>query len=564
MFNPEMMQAAQKMMANMKPEDMQRMSQMAANMDPKVMEGMMKNMGAPGGFDASQLAQATEQMKNMSPEQLQAGMSQAQNQMNSQKQYYCNAAEMLKNEGNAHVKAERYSEALPKYSKALENLKDYSGADVSALKLSLLNNSALCHLKTKHFGEALESCEEVLRLDARNFKALFRRGQAQAGMGNLSEAVLDVRQASTLQPSDKAISAELEQLRGQLRERGIDEAGLKREGKHEVSAVWQEQGGQPASSSSAPAPAVDDRWVKAASSLAENPDMLKQATDAMSQIKPEDLERMMGSQPLPPGMDAKMMRSQMEHLQKNPEMLKTAMESLKAMPEDQRKQMLAARGLASGGGGGGAPAMPSPSDASAIFDNPEMLQQAIGMTQGMTDDDLSRLGVSSPEEGKAMREAAAQMASNPEMMRSMSEMMKNMSPEQMENMMNMSAKMRGGAGPGAGGPGDGPPDMASMMNDPDMMKATEDMMKNISPEMLQSMMSPEMLQSISKSSGVEIDEGRAKTIAKVLPWVLPWLMRFMRWFSYLRKVWSSSWNRKRIGLSVLVVIVAMIQHCRGW
>jgi len=567
MFNPEMMQAAQKMMSNMKPEDMQRMSQMAANMDPKVMEGMMKNMGSPGGFDASQMAQATEQMKTMTPEQLQAGMSQAQSQMNNQKQYMCNAAEMLKNEGNAHVKAERYSEALPKYSKALENLQAHNGADVSALKLSLLNNSALCHLKTKQFGKALESCEEALKGDARNFKALFRRGQAQAGMGNLSEAVLDVKQAANLQPSDKAISAELEQLRARLQERGIDEAGLKREEKHEVSAVWQEQGGEPASSSSAPAPAVDDRWTKAASSLAENPEMLKQATDAMSQMKPEDIERMMGSQPLPPGMDAKMMRSQMEHLQKNPDMLKTAMDSLKAMPEDQRKQMLAARGFGGGGGGGGAPAMPSGSDASALFENPEMLQQAVSMTQGMSDDDLGRLGIKGAEEGKAMREAAAQMASNPDMMKSMSEMMKNMGPEQMQSMMDMSAKMRGGGGAasGAGGAGDGPPpDVASMMNDPDMMKATEDMMKNISPEMLQSMMSPEMLQSISKSSGVEIDESRAKTIAKVLPWVLPWLMRFMRWFGYLRKFWSSSWNRKRIGVGVLVVIVAMIQNYRGW
>lgn len=567
MFNPEMMQAAQKMMANMKPDDMQRMSQMAANMDPKVMEGMMKNMGAPGGFDASQMAQATEQMKNMSPEQLQQGMSQAQTQMNNQKTYMCNAAEMLKNEGNAHVKAERYSEALPKYSKALDNLKDQSGADVPPLKLSLLNNSALCHLKMKHFGEALESCEEALKVDPRAFKALFRRGQAQAGMGNLSEAVLDVKQAAKLQPSDKAISAELEQLRAKLQERGIDEASLKREEKHEVSAVWQEPASATASSSSAPAPAADDdRWAKAASSLAENPDMLKQATDAMSQMKPEDIEKMMSSQPLPPGMDASMMRSQMEHLQKNPDMLKTAMDSLKAMPEDQRKQMLAARGLGAGGGGGGAPAMPSAADASGMFDNPETLQQAISMTQGMSDDDLSRLGVNGAEEGKAMREAAAQMASNPDMMKSMSDMMKNMSPEQMQSMMDMSSKMRGGGGAAASGAGGGgaPPDMATMMNDPDMMKATEDMMQNISPDMLQSMLSPEMLQSISKSSGVEIDEGRAKTIAKVLPWVLPWLMRFMRWFGYLRKVWSSSWNRKRIGVGVLVVIIAMIQNYRGW
>jgi tetratricopeptide (TPR) repeat protein len=171
--------------------------------------------------------------------------------MNSQKTYYCNAAEMLKNEGNAHVKAERYSDALPKYSKALENLKAHSGADVNTLKLGLLNNSALCHLKMEHFGEARELCEEALKVDAKNFKALFRRGQAQSGMGNLSEAFLDVRQAANLQPSDKAISAELQQLRKRLQERGIDEATLKREEKHEVSAVWQEQGSEPASSSSA-------------------------------------------------------------------------------------------------------------------------------------------------------------------------------------------------------------------------------------------------------------------------------------------------------------------------
>merc|ERR1712032_46164 len=103
-----------------------------------------------------------------------------------------------------------------------------------------------------------------------------------------------------------------------------------------------------------------------------------------------------------------------------------------------------------------------------------------------------------------------------------------------------------------GGPEGSPQDadaMADMMNDPDMMK---------------SMMSPEMIQSMSKANGVELDEGRAQMLARFLPWVLPPLLRLMRWFGYLRKVWSSAWNRKRLSLAGLVVVVAMVQNYRGW
>merc|ERR1719343_1154713 len=109
---------------------------------------MMKNMGGqvPSGVNP---AQAAEQIKNMTPEQMQAGMSQAQNHMKQQQQYMYSAAEMLKNEGNDHIKHERYSEALAKYDKALENLKGQTDAGAATLQVNLLNNSALCHLKRK-------------------------------------------------------------------------------------------------------------------------------------------------------------------------------------------------------------------------------------------------------------------------------------------------------------------------------------------------------------------------------------------------------------------------------
>mmetsp|Transcript_91112 Transcript_91112/g.195379 ORF Transcript_91112/g.195379 Transcript_91112/m.195379 type:complete len:566 (-) Transcript_91112:181-1878(-) len=565
MFSPEMMATAQKMMANMKPEDMQRMSQMAANMDPKVMEGMMKNMGGgvPSGMDT---AKAVEQMKNMSPEEIQAGMSQAQRQMAGQKQYMCKAAEMLKNEGNDCIKKENYAEALSKYGKALDNLKSHAGSEeVSTLQVNLLNNSALCHLKTKDFTAALDATQEALKVDPRSFKALFRRGQARAELGNLAEAVVDVRRASELSPSDKAIAKELEQLRARCKEKGIEEPSAS---EHEVSAAWQatpstSSGSRASSNSSQQAPAAGadgDRWAKAAEKLAENPDMLKQASDAMSKLSPEELQKMMSNSPLPPGVDAETMRTQMEHLQKNPDMLKTAMDNLQALPEEERKAMLASRYGA--GGGPGMPGMAGPpagkpdmKNMAQVFENPDMIRQAMEMTKGMSEEDLKRMNIKSPEEADMMRKAAEQMASDPNLTKQMSDMMKNMSPEQMESMMNMSSAMRGGGGGsmdmGGKGGGSGGMDPAAMMGDPDMMKAAEQMMSNMSPEMLSSM---------AKANGVDISEDKAKMVAKFLPYML----KLMRVWGYVKKAWSAIWSKNgRVILAVTVVGIAMIQHYRS-
>jgi len=535
MFNPDMMANAAKMMQNMSPEDMQRMSQMAANMDPKVMESMMKNMGGPAaGLDSAGMSRAAEQLKHMTPDQLRAGMSQAETQLGGQKQYYCNAAEILKNEGNALIKGERYAEALEKYNKALENITSMNASDVSTLRTSLLNNSALCHLKQKSYKEALSASDEVLKLDPRNFKALFRRGQARSELGGLLEAFADVRQASEISPSDKAIAAELQRLRARVKEAGLKEedAPAPAQPQHEVSAAWQSPatgGGASASSSSSRAPTFgNDRWQKAAE-LAEDPDMLKQATDVMSGMSAEDLQRMMGNTPLPPGMDAATMKAQMEHLQKNPDMMKAAMDSFKSMPEDERRKMLEMRC------GGAAP---------------DLQQQAARMTD---------LSARKPEEADMMQKVAQQMASDPNLSEQMSNMMKNMPPDQLQKMMEFSSKvaadgkMPAGMGMGAAG-GLGGMDqtaaMSSMMNDPDMMKATEEMMKNMSPETLAAM---------AKASGVDLDEGKAKMVARFLPW----LMRFMRWFGYLKQGWSALFSRKgRFVIAGIVVVVAVLQQMR--
>lgn len=553
MFSPDMMQAAQKMMANMKPEDMQRMSQMAANMDPKVMENMMKSMG--GGNTHVDTAQAMDQMKNMTPEQLQTGFTQAQSQMSAQQRYMFNAAEMLKNEGNTHVKNEQYVEALKKYTKALENITGHTGNDASALQLSLLNNAALCYLKTKEFEKALKASEDALKVDPRSFKALFRRGQAHEALGNLRDAVADLRGAAGLSPSDKAISRELERLRGELRHRGLhleEELGAPagEAPTHEVSPAWLPSASTPSTSSGSRETSRGDRagasgvdhWAKAAEKIAENPDMLKQATEAMSKFSPDQLQSMMGNTPLPPGMDPETMKSQMEHLQKNPEILRTAMETLKAIPQEERKKILTQRYGAMG-------EHTDPAGLNKLFDNPEMIQQAVEMTKGMSEDDLKKMNINSPEEADMMRKAAEQMASNPDLTKQISEMMKNMPPEQLQSMMDLSARMRGGT---AGGmPSSAGMDPSSFMSDPDMMKATEEMMKGMPPETLASM---------ARASGLDISDDKAKIIARFLPW----MMKLMRWFGYLKRGWSAMCSPTgRVVLAVIVLMFAVLQHFRA-
>ncbi len=48
------------------------------------------------------------------------------------------------------------------------------------------------------------ACDEVLRLDANNIKALFRRGQASLALGEIENALKDFNRIHELEPENKA------------------------------------------------------------------------------------------------------------------------------------------------------------------------------------------------------------------------------------------------------------------------------------------------------------------------------------------------------------------------
>jgi len=402
----------------------------------------------------------------------------------------------------------------------------------------LLSNAALCHLKLNDFKKAHEVCEEALSVDSKAVKPLYRRGLSHEGLGDHSQALLDVKNASNLSPDDKAISNELARLRKICSEKGIKEEDLKPKASASAPATaGAPQALRPGSSSSSPS---SGDMSQALEQISKNPDMLEQAADMMKNMSPEDIARMM-----PPGTDPATVKDRL----KNPDMMKTAMESLKGMSEEDRKKLLEASSSGKMPGPGG---MPDMSNMSAIFENPDMMKQVAEMAKHQGGED--------GEQAEMMAKAAEQISSNPELGKQMSNMLKNMPPDQMQKMMEMSAKMRGG-GMGQNSGGDSGDDSADMMNpeaasdfmsNPDMMKMAEEMMSNMSPEALAGM---------AQSSG--LDEGKAQMLSKMMPY-MKYVMRCMRMMAYVKQGFKAMFSSKgKVVIAVVVLTAAVVQHYRS-
>ncbi|XP_047207699.1 FKBP prolyl isomerase 16 isoform X2 [Girardinichthys multiradiatus] len=125
--------------------------------------------------------------------------------------------------GNFHFQREEYSLAARAYCVALEVLTTRSkdGNDVGMeeeeeevreYRIKCLNNLAAAQLKLEQFDEALHTSRDVLTLQPNNVKALFRTGKLLSDKGDYKEAMEVLKQALKLEPTTKAIHAELSKL----------------------------------------------------------------------------------------------------------------------------------------------------------------------------------------------------------------------------------------------------------------------------------------------------------------------------------------------------------------
>ncbi|KAJ3200048.1 Protein unc-45 B [Entophlyctis luteolus] len=121
---------------------------------------------------------------------------------------------VLKEKGNAYFKMNLFDKAERSYSKALSLLpNDLKNSAV------IYGNRAMTYLKLQNYEKAVDDCSRVLDIDAKNVKALWRRGVAKAAIGkDLQSAKEDFDKALVLEPTNAVVKQELLKLAARISE----------------------------------------------------------------------------------------------------------------------------------------------------------------------------------------------------------------------------------------------------------------------------------------------------------------------------------------------------------
>eukprot|EP00325_Prymnesiales_sp_UTEX-LB-985_P005138 CAMPEP_0174697336 /NCGR_PEP_ID=MMETSP1094-20130205/3229_1 /TAXON_ID=156173 /ORGANISM="Chrysochromulina brevifilum, Strain UTEX LB 985" /LENGTH=264 /DNA_ID=CAMNT_0015894289 /DNA_START=44 /DNA_END=838 /DNA_ORIENTATION=- len=143
-------------------------------------------------------------------------------------------ARALKEEGNQRFKEGNYPAAMAAYHQIYMYVHGYSSSGSSAgmpgktttpvtseemaqireLKVAHHCNLAMCHMKHgPKLQKAKDNCTKALAIDAKNVKALFRRGKCYTQLGELDEAKADLDRVLELEPENKEAVRELRLLR---------------------------------------------------------------------------------------------------------------------------------------------------------------------------------------------------------------------------------------------------------------------------------------------------------------------------------------------------------------
>eukprot|EP00743_Colponemidia_sp_Colp-15_P010710 GILK01011830.1.p1 GENE.GILK01011830.1~~GILK01011830.1.p1 ORF type:complete len:456 (+),score=91.03 GILK01011830.1:52-1368(+) len=133
-----------------------------------------------------------------------------------------------KDEGNTLLQTGAHAKAFTCYNRAVDHFAGYdfktepvdepSMNRYNDLMMSLQLNRALCCMKSQKWENAKKCCNEVLRRNPNQVKALFRRGVAHFETKHFQDSVNDLTKASTLDPNDSGISNFLRKAQKSLKD----------------------------------------------------------------------------------------------------------------------------------------------------------------------------------------------------------------------------------------------------------------------------------------------------------------------------------------------------------
>ncbi|XP_019634460.1 PREDICTED: small glutamine-rich tetratricopeptide repeat-containing protein alpha-like [Branchiostoma belcheri] len=126
-------------------------------------------------------------------------------------------AEQLKNEGNAHMKAERYQQAVDSYTSAIT---------VNSNNAVYYCNRAAAYSKLLDHQKSLEDCQKAVEIDPTYSKAYGRLGMAYSNLNQHEKAKQSYQQALELDPDNQTYQSNLRLAEQKLREINLGGPGM--------------------------------------------------------------------------------------------------------------------------------------------------------------------------------------------------------------------------------------------------------------------------------------------------------------------------------------------------
>lgn len=585
MMDPDLMRIAQEQMSRMSPAELARIQQQMMS-NPELMRmasESMKNMSAEDFKLAAEqlkhtrpeeMAEIGEKMANASPDEVAAMRAR----VDAQVKYQLSAAEMLKKQGNEFHSQGRYTDALKKYMLAKENIKEIPSFQSRKLLLACSLNLMSCYLKTRQYDECIKEGSEVLAYDAKNLKALYRRGQAYKELGLLKDAVSDLSNALEVSPDDDTIA---ELLRDAKEKLTIDGGGHV-PGRLVIEEITEEVENVPSgnnSSSSLEQTVVQPKKSGDSSRnfSTTNNGIPRTTTDSLDALK-KDPEAVRSFQNFisntDPAMLASLNTGQFKDV--SPDMIKTTSDMISKMSPEELQKVLDMASSFQGDSPflrGGSPDSSFNPGTGSIPPNvtPDMFKAASDMINKMPSDDLKRMfEMASSLKGKesipsvaadanvfSLNERNVSRSNLPSSSTNETTFGESSSHNVFSNMRNASQSNFPSSST------DLEEQMRNQMKNPAMRQMFTSMIKNMSPEMMANM-GEQFGVKLSPEDAAKAQEAMSSLSPESLDKMMLWADRIQRGVDSAKK--TKNWLLGKPGMifAICMLILAVILHRLGF
>ncbi|XP_076890896.1 serine/threonine-protein phosphatase 5-like isoform X1 [Bidens hawaiensis] len=124
-------------------------------------------------------------------------------------------AEQIKQQANEAFKANKFSQAIDLYTKAIE---------LNGGNAVYWANRAFAHAKLEEYGSAIQDASKAIEIDPKYSKGYYRRGAAYLSMGKFKEALKDFQQVKRISPNDPDASKKLKECEKAVMKLKFEEA----------------------------------------------------------------------------------------------------------------------------------------------------------------------------------------------------------------------------------------------------------------------------------------------------------------------------------------------------